>query len=286
MKPTDDIRQFFRRAAVDTRPNMDESVLETILTAHDKKTDQPPGAARPSLRSITMKNPIAKLAIAAAIIAAVVLGLFEFIDTNGTSGVVWAEVVERVEASRGVIFRERATNDRNAHTEGSDYSITYLSPTQYRSEGFKRGQPWLTMYDNRATGKRVVLVHAQKGYVREEMTLTDKGNQKHANIMEPRWWVRQFLACEYTELEPKTIDGVFCEGLETSDPALVPDADFRIDSLLARLWVDVETGYPVLLESEFTGQHSGSMVYDQFQWDVVFDAGVFEPNIPADYEQM
>ena len=52
-----------------------------------------------------MRSPVIKLAIAAAIIAAVILGLFEFIGRGNTSGVVWAEVAQKVQASQGVIFR-------------------------------------------------------------------------------------------------------------------------------------------------------------------------------------
>ena len=44
--------------------------------------------------------------------------------------------------------------------------------------------------------------------------------------------------------------------------------------------------YPVLLETEYGGQYSGSASNDQFQWDVELEPSVFEPNIPPDYEQM
>ena len=234
-----------------------------------------------------MRSPIAKLAVAAAIIAVVALGLFEFIDTGNTSGVVWAEVAQRVEASRGVIYRERhGTESQPARTMESDYGITYLSPTQYRAESFKEGRCWITMYDNRSTAKRVVLLHAQKGYVLEDMTLTDEGDRKHANYQDPTYWVRKFMACKYTKLEPREVDGTLCEGIETTDLGLCSDEGLRIDSLIARLWVSVETGYPVLLEGEFHGESSTNVVFDQFQWDAELDPSVFEPNIPPDYEQM
>jgi len=236
-----------------------------------------------------MRSPILKLGIAAAVIAVVGLGLLEFAGTGSKSGVVWAEVLQKVQASRGVIYRD---------TRGADgYEITYLSPTQYRSDGFKGGQLWMTMWDNRATGKRVVLLHFQKGYVLEDMTLREEDSRKHANYQDPTWWVRQFMACQYTKLKPKEIDGTLCEGIETTDPALVADhkSKYVTDSLVARLWVSTKTGYPVLFEGEFHGHvleggssrpYTNTTVIDRFQWDVELDAGVFEPSIPAGYEQM
>jgi len=286
MRPEEDIRRMIEDWNNRTSAQMDERVLGDVLRALD--TSQGQAASRlPHERNMIMRSPITKLAIAAAVIAAVVLGLFEFIDTDGTSGVIWAEVLQKLEASQGVIYRERnVTGNQDAHTVESDYVITYLSPTQYRSDGYKQGQLWMTMYDNRATAKRVVLLHAQKGYVLEDMALTDETNAKHANYQDPTFWARTFMACEYTELSPQEIDGTLCEGIETTDPAFLSNGGPRIKRFVARLWVSVETGYPVLLEGEFHGQGRRNVVYDQFQWDVELEDSVFEPDIPEGYEQM
>ena len=287
MRPAADIKRMIHNWNDTTGAPMDEQVLGDMGRALEQ-SQMKAAAARPTTRSIIMRNPIAKLAVAAVVIAAVMLGVFEFVGIEGaTSGVVWAEVAQKVEASRGVVYRERhGTETQPARTMESDYGITYLSPTQYRAESFKEGRCWITMYDNRSTAKRVVLLHAQKGYVLEDMTLTDEGDQKHANYQDPTYWVRKFMACKYTQLEPREVDGTLCEGIETTDLALCSDEGLRIDSLIARLWVSVETGYPVLLEGEFHGESSTSVVFDQFQWDAELDPSVFEPNIPPDYEQM
>jgi outer membrane lipoprotein-sorting protein len=55
---------------------------------------------------------------------------------------------------------------------------------------------------------------------------------------------------------------------------------------MARIWVSLETGYPVQLETEIVrnnGEIRIGAVWDQFQWDVELDESMFEPNIPADY---
>lgn len=231
-----------------------------------------------------MKNATAKLGIAAAVIAVTGLGIVEFLGTGKTSGVAWGEVAKKVEASRGVVYRDRRGPERPQND--SDRAITYLSPTYYRSDSFLQGEPWISMYDDRAAGKRIVLLHAQKGYVLEKIRLTDEGNRRHANYQDPAWWVQRFVTCQYAKLEPKEIDGTLCEGIETTDLALLEDPQSKVTSLVARLWVSVETGYPVLFDGEFHGQATSYTIFDQFQWDVAIDPSVFEPNIPAGYEQM
>lgn len=233
-----------------------------------------------------MRKPMIRFAAAGVIIVAVILGLPLFTGTDNKSGVVWADVAQKVETSRGVIYRERFTNNNPINV--SDYTIIQLSPTQYRSDGYQSGEPWITMYEDREARQRVVLLHGKKAYVKEEMTPTDKGQQRHADMMDPTKWVERFLSCEYSELGQRTIEGVLCEGLETADSAFTGEdaADLPIDSIVGRLWVSTETGYPVLLEAEVKGQYSGNASIDQFQWDVELDASIFEPNIPPDYEQM
>lgn len=229
-----------------------------------------------------MKRSLVRFGIAAAVVVAVLIGLNQL--GGSSTGVAWGEVARKVQASRGVIYRERRGPERPQ--SDSDRAITYLSATHYRGDSFLKGEPWISMYDDRAAGKRVVLLHAQKGYVLEDIKLTDEGNRKHANYQDPAWWVQKFLTCKYTKLKPKEIDGALCEGIETTDLAILEAPEPKVTSLVARLWVSVETGYPVLFEGDFNGPEKNYTVFDQFQWDVAIGPSIFEPNIPAGYEQM
>ena len=71
-----------------------------------------------------------------------------------------------------------------------------------------------------------------------------------------------------------------CEGIETTDPAAAK-ANFRVKSLMARIWVSVETGYPVLGEMEMTrggdNAQRQTSTADQFQWDIEIGPGDAEP---------
>jgi len=96
MKSADEIKKFFKNAAIDTNPKMDEAVLNKVLIANEKTTNPKSAAIVPKLRRIIMKSPITKLAAAAVIVTAVFIGIEQF-NTNSPS-VVWADVAERFES--------------------------------------------------------------------------------------------------------------------------------------------------------------------------------------------
>ena len=86
MKSIEDVEKFFTNAAVSTNAKMDAAVLDKVLISHEKTTHTKSAAIEPDVRRTIMKSPIAKLAVAAAVIAAVALGLREFIGSGSTSG--------------------------------------------------------------------------------------------------------------------------------------------------------------------------------------------------------
>ena len=294
MKPADNINEFFKKAVVSTNPKMDEAVLDKVLTAHEKAKNTRPAFAVPTLRRTIMKSPILKLAAAAVIIVLVVLGLFEFIGTKNTSGVVWADVVRKLQASRGLIVRCRDLSP----SSGDDYSIAYTSPTYCRKDFYKDGQIIRTSYVD-LTGSDIFTLldvfHMRKHSLTTTYKKSDYGLflELDEDWTNPSFLVEKILSCEHSKLGQKTIEGVLCEGIETTDPASMGPTPEQIDLLdvLLRLWVNVETGYPVLFESKTSAKYDGEVweyenVMDQFQWDVELDPGIFEPNIPSDYERL
>ena len=242
-----------------------------------------------------MKNPITKLAAAAVIIVLVVLGLFEFIGTENTSGVVWAEVVRKVGASRGLIVR---CTDLSPSNE-DDYSITYTSPTYCRKDFYKDGQIIRTGYvdfTDSDTDTLTDVFHLLK--LCQTITFRKSENglflDWHNDWTNPGFLVQKILSAEHRKLGQKTIEGVLCEGIETTDPACFGPIREEVKNLQVefRLWVSVETGYPVMYETKINAEHKGKVwetqesVMDQFQWDVDLDPGIFEPNIPSGYEEV
>ncbi len=294
MKSIEDVKRFFKNAAISTNPNMDETVLNKVLIAHEKTKNTKSAAIEPNIRRTIMKSPIIKLAAAAVIIALVVLGLFEFIDTENKSGVVWAEVARKVEASRGSVVRCTETILSN---EG-DYSIKYFSPTHSRTDSYKGGQVTHSYYTDLTDSDTVTLTgvyHKHKHYISHtyQKNKNEFFLEQHEDWMNPRYLVQKILSCEHRKLGQKTIEGVLCEGIETTDPAIFGPMPGPVDRLEVqfRLWVNLETQYPVLFEWKVNAEAEGQVIanesiMDQFQWDVELDPSFLEPNIPPDYVDM
>lgn len=247
-----------------------------VLAAHGstERTKIPTFARR-----LLMDKRVVKFAIAAVIVAAVVLGLFEFLGPGSSSGVAWAEVAQKVQASRGVSFRSTETIVPDKYNQQSDFSMQYCTSTQSRLDSYKGGQITQTIWGDCSTKTTVLVDHFHKSYVKMSPEMPD------ALRMDPNSMVQRFLSCKHTELGQQVIDGVLCEGIETTDPAFHGGKN-PPESLMARVWVSVETGYPVRIEGDYgrdNGQRRFTFVQDQFQWDAAPNESLFEPNIPAGY---
>jgi hypothetical protein len=257
-----------------------ERMRRAVLGAHGLSQTNA-AASMPMLAGrMLMRNSIVKSAIAAALIAVVGLGILEFLGTGGKSGVVWAEVARKVQASRGVIFRATEHITPDTYDQQVDFSMQYCTSTQSRLDGYRGGAIIKTIYSDCNTKTATLVGHDHKSYVKMtfEKTMPDS-----FGMPDPNRWVQRFLSCKYKDLGQKTIDGVLCEGIETTDPAFYGDGN-PPESPVARLWVSVETRYPVRFEGERVyDDQRHTFVQDQFEWDVEIDGSLFEPNIPAGY---
>lgn len=281
MRPTDDIRRFIDKAAVSTNPPADKAVLETVLMARRKATDKASAVAKPSVRSIIMRNSYVKLALAAVVILAVVLGLTEFLSPGGKSGVAWAQVMEKAAQAPTVVF--------NATSEYSYPQGRKLVLPSKSYESAEYGIKSEIYYEGKLLGIHYILPRQKVTYrIRVDrkqywrIDWSDEEAARRSQIDDPRTWLKQILSGEYTKLGRTTINGKAAEGVECKLPQVA-----GADNIM-RLWVDVETNLPVRIESERLAMMEGQMrpqkgVMENFEWDVQLDESLFEPNIPPDY---
>jgi hypothetical protein len=150
------------RASDGTYDRMRDIVLNAHGTARTTES-----AATPILRRRTiMRNPIAKLAVAAVILAMVGLGAFEFVTTGGKSGVVWAEVAKRVEASPGFIYQMRQIQTRADLDRPIEIRMIHYECPRHgsRSEGYTGDRVTMNGYASYDEGVQVILLHNVKKY--------------------------------------------------------------------------------------------------------------------------
>ncbi|MGE5296618.1 MAG: hypothetical protein ACM3VT_17495 [Solirubrobacterales bacterium] len=259
--PPDDVRQM----ADDLAGRFRRSLAQTQQHKHS------------IWREHIMRNRIAQLAAAAAIITAVSIGLYHMGVSPDGASVAWGEVLAKVENVSIITYKMKLTMDYSEGRQWADESDLYVSEEHgSRIDSYKDGQLYMVKYFLPAR-KIAYIVHPQlKRYF--ERVLTDEQAAGIAEQQDPRQWLKMILSWDYTKLGRSEIDGVEVEGIEAK----------REDRETLRLWVDVETNWPVRIESEGQMMNEGQlrpshMVLDHFRWDAEIDPAVFEPNIPTDY---
>ncbi|MBP7053795.1 MAG: hypothetical protein KBE65_22515 [Phycisphaerae bacterium] len=248
-----------------------DQLLAHALREQGQSQETEPAFNRSVIRRMIMKNSIVKLGIAAVVVAVVGLGIAEFLGTGSTSGTLWAQVAKNVEASRGVIFRARDTGSRDPNDAWPNgYEIRWRSPAISRTDKYRGGQMYRTYYFNYDAKTAIALNHNPKHCYQEALSDERAQRLRAEGWTDPQGLINLALSVEHRALGQKTIDGVLCEGIEVTGP----------DGSTGRLWVGVETGYPVLVEMEGPGGRSGTM--DQFRWNVDLMAEGVEPVIADD----
>jgi len=299
MKSAETIKRLFKDAELSVHPDTDERVFEDVLQAQQKVTENLP--AMPDEWRIIMKNPITKLAIAAVVIIACLIGI-SFWRTSG-SGIALADVLARIEQV-------------NAYEVQDDYSWTYTCKEDpNKSVNFVRRSTSLTSQEygwktikeeldpNGGWSKfsdvyylpqkktTITIFHDRKKYAGEEYE-DDWLDRKLEWTLEndPRSGIKELMARKYKSMGRATIDGIEVEGFQTTDPNW---SGFPYDPNISgvfKLWVDVKTFLPVRSQEDYIQRDSmsnegrwHSVVHD-YQWDILVDAAEFEPPvIPDDY---
>ncbi len=234
-----------------------------------------------------MKSRITKLAAAAVIIIAggVVLNHFG-VPIDGAS-VAWADVVKNVEQIRTSIYRSKTSIEGLSYvkdgalqeTEGfAYYSADYgMRMDKHENAKIIAVEHWIP------TERAIVTINPQtKTYSRRFFT-----EEEFKNKYGKREWnkfIKHFMSFEYTELGRETINGMEVDGIEVNDPKVMLESLF--ESVVVRLWVDVETNFPVRIEMRGTAANGSikcEQVVDVVELDGEVEASMFEPNIPGDY---
>jgi len=228
-----------------------------------------------------MHSMIIKPAIAAAVLLAVFLGI-GYLDH---SGVAWSQVTDHVQQARAFMFRLRTVQAHietpDAEVEGQAQWTVYLSK-QYgfrmdiEGEGPQGGTGMVSWYVPAEQDSLTMVIPQEKQWMQlpyspEQAERDARQNQDK----DPALYIQQFMAHGYRELGQKEMDGHVVEGIEVQDPP----TSGELEQAVGRLWVDVDTELPLLIEIEgIAGTRRVQWIMD-FRWDDAVDPAVFEPDL-------
>ena len=235
-----------------------------------------------------MKNPIAKLAIAAVLVVAATMGLTLWRGTG--SGIALADVLTQVQQITAYMYQMTMTvsgtgpagQPMNQEIEATvltsqDFGMKNSMAMTDPNTGETTRQEQYMLPQERAM---IMVMPDQKKYVRMELddTLTEKIRQQNND---PGLMLKQVVDCEHRSLGRSVIDGVEVEGFQTTDPSFLGGMGGQAD---VRIWVDVKTRLPVRMEMDMVmDEMEMHGVMDGFRWDYPVDAATFDPAVPDDY---
>jgi len=290
----ENLEKILERIGAEDIPAEISQIARQTSNNFSKSLRKPRQSAKPSISERIMKSRTAKLAAAAVIIIAVLVGL-PFLPKSTTSATL-AGVLERVEQAQAFMYKMKmkvtGSMMSGAPAVNQDMQGTIIISNDY---GMKMEMDMTDPNTGTKTIQRMYFVlrekamftvmAEQKRYMRIEFTDDLLERTKKQNN-DPREMIKQIMNTEYVELGKSVIDGVDVEGFETTDPAFLGGS--MTANVKVTLWDDSATWLPVLAEMDMTMGEKMTIkgtIYG-FEWDVPVVAEDFVPVIPEDFEPL
>jgi hypothetical protein len=278
MKSARDIDKLVRKLQLRTSDRLDERVhgdIEKALADERQRAD-------PKIGRRTMISSVTKLAAAAAVILAVMLGL-NVIDFPSSGGVAWARVpdlVSQIDTFKfSLTIRVADGKSATPAEQTAAQWIFYLSEAHGFRMDINADGNVVSWYVGPEGDTLTTVIPGEKTWFESPIPEDQRGKMPE-EYRDPNDYIRRFLAKPYKELGRSVINDVTVEGIEVQDP---PTDGETLENAVGRLWVDVETELPVRIEIEGTAEGKAVQWQMDFGWSEAIDPAVFEPNIPADY---
>jgi hypothetical protein len=278
----------------------ERSAREFTAAAPDGSTSTPKSVHIATLGRIIMRSPLTKVAVAAVVMIACLIGL-SFWRTTG-SGIALADVLARVEQVKAFRFKSSMTNVtgenpnkptiRGTHLISQEYGwrfkIEHLDP--------KGGESTFDEYCILPQKNTTIWISPkEKKYNRKQQDdgWIERVQKASIAILDPCTFLSRILKTKYESLGRSTMDGIEVEGFRTTDPNCFGEEREENCQIDVKVWVDVKTRLPVRYDrliSEEVNQGGDKMrertVEYDFQWDVPVAAADFEPVIPEGYASL
>ncbi len=259
MQPADDIKKLIHQSQITSSEQVDRRILADALA--DLENRRTAGEARPGVWRIVMHSKPFKLAVAAAIVVAVLLGL-QFV---GTSGVTFAQAIQPILDANTAIL------DIVVGEEKEDAPLIHDMILGSRIRRTLSNVPGSVSIIDIEAGRILSLDESKK----EAAYISLKGLPSIPNYLEHLKTVLVKLQESphfVTEnLGVKQFDGRNAVGFSMKHP--------KIEIVL---WADAETGLPVRIEQK-EGQLT--VICKHVQFGVSLDESLFSMEVPAGYTE-
>jgi hypothetical protein len=252
-----------------------------------------------------MESKVTRYSAAAVVGLAIAFVLFSPFGTPGNSGVVLADVQQRVADIETMVLRGQKTfscpaePDKVFEFDGikCQFDLVKYFSKQYghTEEGYVEGNLIYRITFNVPKKQTLIVLPPWKKYV--AFASTD-GLLKIMENLTPRGIFNLLLESNYSKLGRTTIDGVEVEGFEFQDAdpvkGLLPKAIFDVQQCKGKVWIGIEEQLPVRIEGDIVIGKSLMTVFNELnlhevnvldKYNVELDASLFNTDIPEGYTE-
>jgi outer membrane lipoprotein-sorting protein len=271
-KDESEFKKIVNRLKTDTEPNPKhrEELRREVLSVFNEAGRRP--ATRiidfKTIRRKLMKSPITKIAAAAVIIIAVLIGLNYFGDSVSITSTAYAEIVERLHNARTLTYVVETTTS----IEGMPSMRMEIA---FKEPGYMRMSApggFVSIVDS-IQGKCITILPPRKQFIEMEMSNLQKDPaQQNIDVIER---LRSLPERADEELGTKEIDARMVQGYRVTE-----------EGLINTVWIDTQTRDLVLVEMEFLNAPGMSGTISDFQFDVELDDSLFNLTPPDGYTRM
>ncbi len=282
------VRNFYfgKKSEIKTTNELDKRIVNDALPAYEQSLKPRLVSMQANAGRIIMENRITKIAVAAVIIIAVILGIEYFGSSIDGASTAFAAAMDSIKQARTfscVMIME--VNYEDNQTKGkylSKEKIMFREPFWERAE--KLTSPWpqyvgevtINDYDKRQelivrpAEKTAMLHDISSSYNVDEatgkLTLTMLDTSLRDYILEKS--VGTFDDLGNTELDGQTVWMIRS----------------KKKSWITTLWINPETNYPVQIELKNSEQNRSPILYTSIQIDAEIDDKLFSLEPPEGYE--
>ena len=266
MRPSENIEKLIKKIRYTTSDETQDRVLGNVLLALDEKQKQKAGVIKPDIWRMIMKTKVTKLAAAAVIIAAVLIGINQF--TGNGASTVYASVVEQLHYARTMTY------SIVTHTP-VDSMPTLRQQMAFKEPGYMRtttADGYITVI-NWAQNKGISLWPPKREYIDFEAS-----NYQHDPAQDPFVVVEKLrtLPSQADEmLGEKEIDGRVLQGFRVTQ-----------GDMINTVWIDPQTTQLVRVETEYTNSPGMNTIMTDFQFNDELDDSLFSLTPPEGFTRL
>ncbi|MBW8040049.1 MAG: hypothetical protein FVQ85_08630 [Planctomycetes bacterium] len=264
MRPANNMKNLIRKLRYDAGVETHDRILGNVLQALDESERIKSAVSRPNIRRIIMKSKITRVAAAAVVIIAILIGINHFGGSIDGASVAWAQVVEQINNYTKYKCRQRVVREQGPEIPTMD--VYHLNLSQRRQE-VENGD--IHIIDMRGTD--AITLELKPDQMKATVTkLIGFGPRSDPHIIE---MVKRFEQESTEKLGTKKKNGKILHGFRHQPNKY---NDFTV-------WVDPKTKLPVEIELIHT-QAGQTIFLDEFEFDFELDPSAFSTDVPDGYE--